>query len=164
MESSDAKAKGGAVNAGTESGVSTEGRTGTAAEGADSDGDTGARLDVIRSGDDSEASQAGELGRGGTGVHGVIRLSETEKRIITDSGNAVVELEDFTSEPAVFSSALTAARDYAGAQENTRQADVEPETEALFSAENALRFAVSGAPHLPGKSSARYGAEYAKPP
>ena len=111
VESSDAKAKGGAINAGTESGVSTEGRTGTAAEGADSDGDTGARLDVIRSGDDSEASQAGELGRGGTGVHGVIRLSETEKRIITDSGNAVVELEDFTSEPAVFSSALTAARE-----------------------------------------------------
>lgn len=111
VESSDAKAKGGAVNAGTESGVSTEGRTGTAAEGADSDGDTGARLDVIRSGDDSEASQAGELGRGGTGVHGVIRLSETEKRIITDSGNAVVELEDFTAEPAVFSSALTAARE-----------------------------------------------------
>lgn len=111
VESSDAKAKGGAINAGTESGVSTEGRTGTAAEGADSDGDTGARLDVIRSGDDSEASQAGELGRGGTGVHGVIRLSETEKRIITDSGNAVVELEDFTAEPAVFSSALTAARE-----------------------------------------------------
>lgn len=32
-----------------------------------------------------------------------------------------------------------------GEQENTRQTDVDPETEALFSAENALRFAVSGA-------------------
>lgn len=57
-----------------------------------------------------------------------------------------------------------AARDYTGAQENTRQADVDPETEALFSAENALRFAVSGAPQLPGKSSAHYGAEYTKTP
>lgn len=111
VESSDAKAKGGAVNAGTESGVSTEGRTGTAAEGADSNGDTGARLDVIRSGDDRGAQEQRPVGRGDTGVHGVIRLSETEKRIITDSGNTVVELEDFTSEPAVFSSALTAARE-----------------------------------------------------
>lgn len=111
VESSGAKAKGGAINAGTESGVSTEGRTGTAAEGADSNGDTGARLDDIRSGNDRGAQEQGPVGRGDTGVHGVIRLSETEKRIITDSGNTVVELEDFTSEPAVFSSALTAARE-----------------------------------------------------
>ena len=113
VESSDAKAKGGAVNAGTESGVSTEGRTGTAAEGADSDGDTGARLDDNPDGAraDRGVQEQGPVGRGNTGVHGVVHLSEAEKRIITDSGNAVVELEDFTSEPAVFSSALTAARE-----------------------------------------------------
>ena len=113
VESSDAKAKGGAVNAGTESGVSTEGHTGTAAEGADSDGDTGARLDGNPDGAraDRGVQEQGPVGRGNTGVHGVVHLSEAEKRIITDSGNAVVELEDFTSEPAVFSSALTAARE-----------------------------------------------------
>lgn len=113
VESSDAKAKGGAINAGTESGVSTEGRTGTAAEGADSNGDTGARLDGNPDGAraDRGVQEQGPVGRGNIGVHGVVHLSEAEKKIITDSGNAVVELKDFTSEPAVFSSALTAARE-----------------------------------------------------
>ncbi|MGM9556537.1 MAG: zeta toxin family protein [Oscillospiraceae bacterium] len=114
VESSEQSiAKGGAENAGTQSGVSPEGRTGTAAEGADSNGDTGARLDGNPDGAraDRGVQEQGPVGRGNIGVHGVVHLSEVEKKIITDSGNAVVELKDFTSEPAVFSSALKAARE-----------------------------------------------------
>ena len=109
--------KGGAENAGTQSGVSPEARlsVGDAAarEGADGDGDTGARLDKLsgRQGRDRVVQEDGLLGRENSPDAEIVRLSETDKKLISDSGATAVELNDYTEQPAVFSSALEAARE-----------------------------------------------------
>lgn len=109
--------KGGAENAGTQSGVSPEARlsVGDAAprKGADGDGDTGARLDGLsgRRGRDRVVQGDGVLGRENSPDAEIVRLSETDKKLISDSGATAVELNDYTEQPAVFSSALEAARE-----------------------------------------------------
>lgn len=110
-------AKGGAENAGTQSGVSPEARlsVGDAAarEGADGDGDTGARLDKLsgRRERDSVVPKGRLLGRRNSPDAEIVRLSETDKKLISDSGATAVELNDYTEQPAVFSSALETARE-----------------------------------------------------
>lgn len=109
--------KGGAENAGTQSGVSPEARlsVGDAAarKGADGNGDTGARLDGLSGRHrDGGVVPTGRLdGRGNSSVPEIVRLSETDKKLISDSGATAVELDDYTEQPAVFSSALETARE-----------------------------------------------------
>ena len=103
----------------------------------------------------NNVDEVGQLSNGAMYVVHSMDITDAMKQSVLYEGQPRFSVE----EPE-----RNAARDDAGAQENTRQADVDPETEALFSAENAIRFAVSDAPHLPGKSSAHYGAEYAKTP
>lgn len=50
-------------------------------------------------------------GRGNSSVPEIVRLSETDKKFISDSGATAVELDDYTEQPAVFSSALETARE-----------------------------------------------------
>lgn len=113
---SDTAAKG-AENAGTQSGVSPEARlsVGGTAAGArvDGDGDTGARLDELsgRRGDGGVVPGGRLAGRKNSPVSDIVRLSETDKKLISDSGATAVELNDYTEQPAVFSSALKAARE-----------------------------------------------------
>lgn len=49
-------------------------------------------------------------GRGDTQLSKVVRLSIQNNNSITDSGSSTVELQDFTDDPAAFSSALDVAR------------------------------------------------------
>lgn len=88
--------KGGAENAGTQSGVSPEARL---------DGLSGRHRD-------GGVVPTGRLdGRGNSSVPEIVRLSETDKKLISDSGATAVELDDYTEQPAVFSSALETARE-----------------------------------------------------
>ena len=83
----------------------------------------------------NNADEVGQLSNGAYVVHSM-DITDAMKQSVLYEGQPRFSVE----EPE-----RNAARDDAGAQENTRQPDVDPETEALFSAENAIRFAVSGA-------------------
>ena len=83
----------------------------------------------------NNVDEVGQLSNGAYVVHSM-DITDAMKQSVLYEGQPRFSVE----EPG-----RNAARDDAGAQENTRQTDVDPETEALFSAENAIRFAVSGA-------------------
>ena len=102
----------GTVNAGTQSGVQTADARGSGAT-LDGDGGAGARLDGLPGGrEDGRVvpERAENDGRGDTELPKVVRLSAEDNKSIENSGSASVELDDFTNEPAAFSSALDKAR------------------------------------------------------
>lgn len=102
----------GTVNAGTQSGVqAADARDSGAA--LDGDGGAGARLDGLSGGrEDGRVvpERAENDGRGDTERPKVVRLSGEDNKSIENSGSVSVELDDFTNEPAAFSSALDKAR------------------------------------------------------
>ena len=102
----------GTVNAGTQSGVQTADARDSGAT-LDGDGGAGARLDGLPGGrEDGRVvpERAENDGRGDTERPKVVRLSVEDNKSIENSGSASVELDDFTNEPAAFSSALDKAR------------------------------------------------------
>lgn len=98
--------EGGTVNGRIESGVPSE------AGGNVSNGETGAPVGINPDGEttDRGISPLGADGRADTELHGVVRLSDTSKQALANSSIPEVEFENFSAEPAVFSSALDAAR------------------------------------------------------
>ena len=102
----------GTVNAGTQSGVQAADARDSGAT-LDGDGGAGARLDGLSGGylsDRGLSERAENDGRGDTELPKVVRLSAEDNKSIENSGSASVELDDFTNEPAAFSSALDKAR------------------------------------------------------
>lgn len=95
-------------NNGTQSGIQTADN----GENTDGNGGVGTRLDGMSGGREVSEDIPGERndGRGDTQLSKVVRLSVQNNKSITDSGSSTVELQDFTDDPAAFSSALDAAR------------------------------------------------------
>jgi hypothetical protein len=95
-------------NNGTQSGIQTADN----GENTDGNGGVGARLDGMSGGREVGEDIPGERndGRGDTQLSKVVRLSVQNNKSISDSGSSTVELQDFTDDPAAFSSALDAAR------------------------------------------------------
>lgn len=100
----------GTVNAGTQSGVQAADDGGATLDG---DGGAGTRLDGLSGGylgDRGLSERPRVVGRENTELPKVVRLSVEDNKSIENSGSASVGLDDFTSEPAAFSSALDEAR------------------------------------------------------
>ena len=101
----------GALNAGTQSGVQA---ADTESGGAtlDSNGGAGTRLDGLSGGRSLSGGiqERRVVGREDTEFSKVVRLSVEDNKSIENSGSAPVELDDYTNEPAAFTSALDEAR------------------------------------------------------
>lgn len=96
-------------NNGTQSGIQTADN----GENTDGNGGVGARLDGMSGGREVSggvSERLGMVGREDTQLSKVVRLSVQSNKSITDSGSSTVELQDFTDDPAAFSSALDTAR------------------------------------------------------